>query len=948
MSLYGALFGGVSGLAAQSSKMGVISDNIANVNTVGYKQGTASFASMVVNSNGSVSYQTGGVRASTIQDVTQQGLLQSTESSTDLAISGGGFFVVKSTPDGGSTSTPLYTRAGSFTQDSLGNFVNANGYYLQGWPLDREGRLPGEPGNLDTTSSSNFDSLETVNVQSASGVAQATSTISLGANLKASEVVYPGQTGTFNLDSLNTNNLNQPADAILVGSEYGLAGTDDVQRGDTFTASTGGGLNYSYEYGGFTVGRDISSGNTSTNYGDLGNNNQAVLNLTDANIDYVTGGSTFEITLPNNGLKTGDTITLAGLTALGATPSSELNAPHVITRIDDDHFTITTATPHGQTAGTMPTESFTADTRQFQGNVLDATSATGNFLGQTGSTKFTAAALTFTISNATSGTVTFHYTNSAPNTLNGEFNNLDTLAQAINSVNGLTARVVNNRLVVGAENASEGITFANGDTAGTDTLHGINWTDELDVQNIQPDTRRFSSIQGLANLVNADAGVTATVDNPLSNPTLSIGVDNPLDTIAFGELGPSIPVTANPTAGVNIPNAVYTAGSSIPVTIDLGTTTDITTSSKISFSGFTPGTGGLPGGFPNGGPYSVAAVSGTQVTINVPVTQDLDFSTTPTDYAIPSGASVSIQGETNSGSLLGHLGLDATGVASLAGAAYTTAQSSGTLGPQYDPTGTIGENMASGDITAQFSRNVRIYDSLGTGHDIRFSFIKTATNTWAVEVHAIPATDISTSLPDGQIATGNIVFNGDGTLRSVSSGLTNPLNIAWVNGAVSSSIALDLGTAGQPFGTTGATVIGQSDGLSQFDSDYNVNFANQNGAPVGQLESVSINDQGLVIASYSNGETQSLYQLPLASFANPDGLRSITGDVYAQTRESGEVNLREAGTNGTGTVVSAALEQSNVDLASELTDMIVAQRAYQANTKVIKTADDMLDQLNQV
>jgi flagellar hook protein FlgE len=228
------------------------------------------------------------------------------------------------------------------------------------------------------------------------------------------------------------------------------------------------------------------------------------------------------------------------------------------------------------------------------------------------------------------------------------------------------------------------------------------------------------------------------------------------------------------------------------------------------------------------------------------------------------------------------------------------------------------------------------------------SFIKTGQNTWAMEVHAIPETDVSTSLVDGQLATGTISFNGDGTLRSVSSALSSPINVSWTNGAAASQIALDLGTAGQPVGTVGATTIGLSDGLSQFDAAYNVNFATQNGAPVGQLVSVGIDKDGIVSASYSNGQTQKLFQLPLASFANANGLDALSGNIFAQTRSSGEVNLRVAGTNGTGTIVAAALEQSNVDLAEQLTDIIVAQRSYQANTKVIKTADELLQQLNQI
>lgn len=944
MSLYGALFGGVSGLRAQSSKIGVISDNIANVNTVGYKQGTATFSSLVVNSDSTVSYQTGGVRGSTLLKISKQGLLQSTESSTDVAISGGGFFVVKASPEKSTVTTPYYTRAGSFTQDSLGNFVNTQGYFLQGWPLDRNGNLPGEGNNLNTTSYNDLTSLETVNVESASGSAQATSTVSLGANLKSSEKVYGGQAGTFKLDSANAANQNLTSTSIIAGAEYGMAGVDSVRRGDTFSVSTGNGLSYSYEYGGFSIGRQVSNGDASLNSGDGSINNKSLLNLDAAtNISY-SGGSTYIVTIPNHGLISGDEVTFSGLNAIGTTPAAELNATHVITRLSDNTFSITTATGPGASP-TISADAFQANTRVYKGNILDATSASANFLSLTSANSFTSAAKTFTISNATAGTVTFTYSSTTPNTLNGEFNNLNTLADAIDKVNGLTARVVNGRLVVGAEDASEAVTFANGDAVGDTTKRGIDWVGELDVKNVDSSTRRYSSLAGLSKLAESDDGISSSIDNPLASPTLNIRVDDPLDTIRFDDSGAGFTI---PTTGsVAIPNGSYAVGATIPISIDLGVIGhNITTSSRITLAGITNALGGLPGVLPNGGPYQVTAVSGSVITVSVVAQQPVTISGSPLN--VPSTARMTVAGVSNQGSVLAHLGIQEGGVTSLANGTYTAAQTTSQLGPQYDPSGSVGKNMASGDITAQFSRNVRIYDGLGAGHDIRFSFIKTATNTWAVEIHAIPASDISTSLVDGQIATGSIVFNGDGSLRSVSSTLTDTLNVVWNNGASASKIDLDLGTAGQQFGTPGATAIGLTDGLSQFDSAYNVNFANQNGAPVGQLVSVSISDDGKVVASYSNGETQALYQLPLADFASPDSLRSISGNVYAQTRDSGEVNLRQAGTNGTGKIVAAALEQSNVDLAEQLTDMIVAQRSYQANTKVIKTADDLLDQLNQI
>src|SRR4051812_16380173 len=123
MSLYGALFSGVAGLNAQSTKLSIISDNVSNVNTVGYKGGTTLFQTLVTGSSSSTSYSPGGVIGGTRQTTDQQGLLQTTSSPTDIAIQGAGLFVVNQTANG--RGQVLYTRAGFFTADSSGNFQNA-------------------------------------------------------------------------------------------------------------------------------------------------------------------------------------------------------------------------------------------------------------------------------------------------------------------------------------------------------------------------------------------------------------------------------------------------------------------------------------------------------------------------------------------------------------------------------------------------------------------------------------------------------------------------------------------------------------------------------------------------------------------------------------------------------------------------------------------------------
>lgn len=182
MSLYGALFAGVSALNAQSQSMGMISDNIANVNTVGYKRSEAAFSSLVTTSAGrSSAYAPGAVQASTQQRIDQQGILQQSKSSTDIAISGSGFFVVqKSIADG--LQEPVFTRAGAFVENSQGYLVNTSGNYLMGWPLDANSTLP--------AGSADIGSLEPVTVSFLGGVTRPTTNAEIAINLKANETPY--------------------------------------------------------------------------------------------------------------------------------------------------------------------------------------------------------------------------------------------------------------------------------------------------------------------------------------------------------------------------------------------------------------------------------------------------------------------------------------------------------------------------------------------------------------------------------------------------------------------------------------------------------------------------------------------------------------------------------------------------------------------------------------
>lgn len=191
MSLFGAMNAGVSGLAAQSSAMAAISDNITNVNTTGYKSTKVDFQALVTRQSSNGHYASGGVQARPRSDIGMQGLLQASASSTDFSISGDGFFLVNEAAKPGASDQYLYSRAGSFYTDDLGFLKNTGGYYLQGWPTDRQGNIV-LPSNQAGQTNQNIISsqfLETINLNRVGGTADETTGLSIGANLPAGDAV---------------------------------------------------------------------------------------------------------------------------------------------------------------------------------------------------------------------------------------------------------------------------------------------------------------------------------------------------------------------------------------------------------------------------------------------------------------------------------------------------------------------------------------------------------------------------------------------------------------------------------------------------------------------------------------------------------------------------------------------------------------------------------------
>jgi flagellar hook protein FlgE len=217
--------------------------------------------------------------------------------------------------------------------------------------------------------------------------------------------------------------------------------------------------------------------------------------------------------------------------------------------------------------------------------------------------------------------------------------------------------------------------------------------------------------------------------------------------------------------------------------------------------------------------------------------------------------------------------------------------------------------------------SMTVYDSLGYAHTLTTYFTKTAANTWAVNA-AVDGTPLTPPL------AGTLTFNSDGSLDTTATTLPFNLSITLANGATT-PLAIPLDFAG----------------TTQFGSVFGVTSLTQDGFAAGKLSGFSVAGDGTLLGRYSNGESRTLGQVVLASFANPHGLQPLGGNAWAETSTSGQAVVGIPGSGMLGVLQSGAVEDSNVDLTAELVNMITAQRVYQANAQTIKTQDQVLNTL---
>ncbi|MGH2305614.1 flagellar hook protein FlgE [Campylobacter taeniopygiae] len=243
---------------------------------------------------------------------------------------------------------------------------------------------------------------------------------------------------------------------------------------------------------------------------------------------------------------------------------------------------------------------------------------------------------------------------------------------------------------------------------------------------------------------------------------------------------------------------------------------------------------------------------------------------------------------------------------------------------------------------SSFSAGLEIYDSLGSKHTLEVQFVKQSTtqdggNEWQMIIRVPEPAEINTTGEGpSNIVVGTARFNNDGSLSSYN---PRTLNFSPNNGAApNQQIKLSFGTSGS------------NDGLVSSNSASALTSQATDGYPSGNLkpDAIRVDDKGNILGEFTNGKTFAVAKMAMASVANNSGLEEIGGNLFKVTANSGNIVVGEAGTGGRGDMKTSALEMSNVDLSRSLTELIIIQRGYQANSKTISTSDQMLQTLIQL
>jgi flagellar hook protein FlgE len=245
--------------------------------------------------------------------------------------------------------------------------------------------------------------------------------------------------------------------------------------------------------------------------------------------------------------------------------------------------------------------------------------------------------------------------------------------------------------------------------------------------------------------------------------------------------------------------------------------------------------------------------------------------------------------------------------------------------------------------TYNFRTSMTVYDSLGAAHQVTMDFRKASSTTW--EWHAtVDGGELTGGTPGvlTEQASGTLGFTTDGALDSET---TTSSSFDFRDATQGQVINFDFGDSITTDGGTGLAGSTAFAGVDAGQDESSINALHQDGYASGAIAGFSVQQDGLVQAAFTNGQTRTVAQLALANFRGEDGLVGAGGSLYVQSTQSGEPLIGAAGTGGRGAINAGALESSNVDLSREFVNLIAYQRGFQANARTVTTADEMMNEL---
>jgi flagellar hook protein FlgE len=843
-----SLWSGVSGLNAHQTAMDVEANNIANVNTVGFKYSRTNFQNLLSQTiksatgpegdlGGKNSLQIGlGTSVSAVETMYKQGSIQNTDKNTDMAINGDGFFIVSA--DNGKTYR--YTRAGDFSFDANGNFVDPNGYIVQGWLADNNYKI-------DTSSG-----IKPIKIEPGlTTPAKATSEIDLKANLNSGDKIEEM--------SATRPTVNQNADFNDLYDESGekiLLTPDKDKITLKITDNNGNTNDYTFTYGKSTSNDDRKF--------------ETIKDLIDE-INEIIKDTT------------------------GETPSAKYKL-----YVDGD--------------GKIVDPKNRVDFESSTNKILEKIFQNLNTSNSTLSIK--------AIQNSFVGADDVGELFDA----NGEAINLEEGQGITVNIDGLgeTRKFVYSKMNSNENCSTSGKSYLkDSNIMISDSNEGLHWTYDSNQE------RAFINVnQKIEFEIDKDGDGTAD-----TTFTYIYGKD-------FQTLNDLCCALNNDLNNANIKDQVHFENGKIIENTNNITKVSLKDSNDNNAQDGTPlkrledifkslGDGKETNNFYKNDIYYF---------------QDIEDLVNIWQLAIDDSGDSLNSTSNNSGIV----SIDKDGRIQIKNTSPNSFNIKVDGYPENNDNesftnilSSLGGTIAAGSSTISQSMNaathttsIDVFDSLGSKHTITLHFRKTHTADsqndlsvwkWYADVPA-PATL-------NNPANGYIKFNSDGSINTYT---PNELTLNPNNGASSNQkIELNFGKEG-------------FDGITSFEAPSSTNGESQDGYPGGDLQNLVIDQTGKIIGVFTNGKSFSLAQVAIAKFTNNEGLMNEGGTLFSASPNSGDPIIGVAGSGGRGSITPSALEMSNVDLSRSLTQLIVIQRGFQANSKTITTSDEMLNTLLQL